>query len=88
MLFYLIEDGVKITENTHVKAYDLPIQEYGSARNTLSIGDIVEIEEGLIKITDYSYSYILNKGIYEYRSLGICSSKRVPELDLNNNAIS
>jgi len=64
VLFYLIRKGEVINDKTVLKAYDLGIQEFGSARKTLTVGNIINIDDKLYEVYDYIYSNLHNKGVY------------------------
>ncbi|MGE7840680.1 hypothetical protein ACQKNX_07805 [Lysinibacillus sp. NPDC093712] len=67
MLFYLINKGEVINDKTVLKAYDLDIQEFGSARKTLTVENIINIDDKLYEVYDYVYSNLHNKGVYVIR---------------------
>ncbi|WP_342532683.1 hypothetical protein MHB40_14615 [Lysinibacillus sp. FSL K6-0057] len=64
MLFYLIKKGETIDAKTVLQPYDLNVPELGSMRKTLTVGNIIEIDDELYEVYDYIYSNIHNKGAY------------------------
>lgn len=88
MLFYLVRRGEKVNRDTKLKAYDVEMQEFGSGRETLSVGKIVEIDGKLVEIWDYVYSEQHKKGYHVYVDYNprIYKGVRVENKDVGGNA--